>query len=125
MEKKHYRYVFGWDLPLEEVEATLRMALVATECLHGSAQVTLEANYRLDLKLGICEIQASNHVERDLNRLFTGMIQREFGEASFWVECLGETSLDSSDLVSNVHPDLVVQDTVMKKDHLSETIAQR
>jgi hypothetical protein len=94
MKPQSYRYIFGWDLPLEEVQATLQMALVATECLHGAALVALEAPYQFDSQLGICEIPASTPVGRDLNRLFTGMIQKEFGEASFWVESLGETSSD-------------------------------
>jgi hypothetical protein len=92
MKAPSYRYIFGWDLPLEEVQATLRMALVASECLHGPALVALEASYQFDAQLGICEIPASTPVGRDLNRLFTGLIQKEFGEASFWIESLGESS---------------------------------
>jgi hypothetical protein len=97
MEEAFYRYVFGWNLPLEEIEATLRLALVATECLHGSAQVSLDVKYSFDSQVGICEIQASTAVGRDLNRLFAGLIQKEFGEASFWVERRRDHSPDHTE----------------------------
>ncbi len=42
MIKDVYRYGFQPCVPLEEVEASLLLALMATESLHGEAQVRLE-----------------------------------------------------------------------------------
>ena len=48
MTKELYRYTFKPDVPLEEVEASLLLAVLATESLHGEAQVRLDAAHFLD-----------------------------------------------------------------------------
>lgn len=83
-----YRYSFGPSVPFEEVEASLVLALMATESLHGQAQVRLDAAHAADKRT--CVIDASTPVGRDLNCLFIGFISREFGEDSFQVERVDE-----------------------------------
>ena len=41
MTKELYRYVFTPDAPIEEVEASLLLAILATESLHGESQSRL------------------------------------------------------------------------------------
>jgi len=90
MIKDVYRYGFQPQVPLEEVEASLLLALMATESLHGEAQVRLDAAHYLDPIQRACVIEAGTPVGRDINRLFVGFLRREFGEDAFQVE-RGET----------------------------------
>ena len=86
MIKDVYRYGFQPCVPLEEVEASLLLALMATESLHGEAQVRLDAAHYLDVDQRACVIEAGTPVGRDINRLFVGFLRREFGEDAFHVE---------------------------------------
>lgn len=86
MNKDLYRYRFTADLPIEEVEASFLLAVLATESLHGEAQTRLDAAHYLDPNLRALVIDAGTQVGRDLNRLFTGFIAREFGPDAFNVE---------------------------------------
>ena len=86
MTKELYRYTFTPDVPLEDLEASLLLAVLATESLHGEAQVRLDAAHYLDPAKRACVIDAGGDVGRDLNRLFVGFVSREFGQDSFGVE---------------------------------------
>lgn len=86
MTKELYRYNFNSAVPLEDIEASLLLAIVATESLHGEAQVRLDAAHFFDQDRRACVIDADTAVGRDVNRLFVGFIRREFGEDSFRVE---------------------------------------
>jgi hypothetical protein len=81
-----YRYTFAPDVALDEVEGTLHLAVLATESLHGEAQVRLDAARCFDADRRACVIDAGTAVGRDLSRLFTGFLCREFGEDAFRVE---------------------------------------
>ncbi len=86
MRCERYRYVFPRQVPIEEVEATLLLALWGAECLHGEAQVRLDAAHAFDLDARACVIDAATPVGRDVNRLFVGFLRREFGPDSLRVE---------------------------------------
>ena len=90
MEKNIYRYEFAEVLDVTEVEATITLALMATESLHGEPRVRLEARYSFDSASRTCVIDAGGEVGRDLNRLFLGFVSREFGRDSFSVRPLSE-----------------------------------
>ena len=81
-----YRYTIAENISLEDVHDSLTLAVLAMECLHGSAQTRLDLIH--DFKAGKRSwfIDARTEVGRDLNRLFTGFLQREFGQGSFQVE---------------------------------------
>src|SRR4051812_28113640 len=81
-----YRYAFATDTPAEEVEATLLLALFAVESIHGEEQARLDASFRLDADKHACVIDAGTAVGRDLARVFTGLLRREFGRHAFEVE---------------------------------------
>lgn len=85
MTKDLYRYTFTSEVPTEEVEASILLALLATESLHGESQVRLDASHFLDGDRRSCIIDAGTPVGRDLNRLFVGFIRREFGDDCFQV----------------------------------------
>jgi len=86
MSAEVYRYTFASSVPFEEVEASLVLAIMATESLHGQSQVRLDAAHAIDTEKLSCAIDASTPVGRDLNRLLIGFISREFGPDSFDVE---------------------------------------
>jgi hypothetical protein len=81
-----YRYLFTHNVPLEEVEASLLLALLAAESLHGETRVRRDGAHHLDPDAHACVFDAGTAVGRDLSRLFTGFLRREFGEDSFRVE---------------------------------------
>jgi hypothetical protein len=86
MTKDMYRYAFREEVPIEEVEASLLLAVLAAESLYGEAQTRLDAAHYLDPAKRACVIDAGTPVGRDLNRFFTGFLIREFGADSFRVE---------------------------------------
>jgi hypothetical protein len=86
MTKELYRYNFNSVVPLEDIEASLLLAILATESLHGEAQVRLDAAHFFDADQHACVIDAGTPVGRDVNRLFVGFLRREFGEDAFTVE---------------------------------------
>lgn len=86
MPKEMYRYAFTADVPLEEIEASLLLAVFATESLHGESQVRLDVTHFLDTDRRACVVDAGTAAGRDFNRLFVGFIRREFGEDTFQVE---------------------------------------
>jgi hypothetical protein len=81
-----YRYTFAPDAPIEEVESSLLLAILAAEGLHGEADVRLDAAHYFDAAGRTCVIDATTPVGRDLNRLFVNFLRREFGEDCFQVE---------------------------------------
>ena len=88
MRLEIFRYTFAPSVPAEEIEATLLLAILAAESLHGASQVRLDAAHYLDPATHACVIDAGTAVGRDLNRLFAGFITREFGADAFRVERL-------------------------------------
>ena len=88
MQKEIYRYTFPPHVPHEEVEASIVLAIFATESLHGETQTRLQVSHYYDLKLRKCVVDASTPAGRDFNKIFLGFLMREFGADGFEVEQL-------------------------------------
>jgi hypothetical protein len=88
MQYEAYRYVFAPGSPIEDVEASLLLALLAVESLHGEAQVRLDAAHVISRDRRVCVIDAGTAVGQDLNRLFVTFLRREFGDDAFLVDRL-------------------------------------
>jgi hypothetical protein len=86
MTRTVYRYTFSPGVAGDDVEATLLLAVLAAESLHGEADVRLDAAHAFDAARRVCALDASTAVGRDLCRLFTGFLRREFGDGNFRVE---------------------------------------
>jgi hypothetical protein len=84
------RYTFKADVPTADVKASLLLAILAAESLHGEVQVRLDVTHEFDMIKRACVIDAGTPVGRDINRLFVGFLQREFGPDSFRVERVRE-----------------------------------
>lgn len=86
MAKTVYRYVFSEHVKAQEVEATLVLAELAVEALHGAARMKLDARHFFDEARRACAIDASNEIGEQLNRVFVHYLALEFGEGAVTVE---------------------------------------
>jgi hypothetical protein len=86
MSAQTYRYRFNSEVPLEDIEASMVLALLGAESLHGETQLQLSASHQIDPEKRACVIDAADQVGQDVNRLFLGFMTREFGRDSFQVE---------------------------------------
>ena len=88
MSARVFRYQFDSQVPIEEVESSLLLAILATESLHGETDVQLNVIHTLDTQRRICVIDAGSDVGRSLNKIFAGFLRREFGRDQFTVRRL-------------------------------------
>lgn len=85
MNPQFYRYRFRIDVPFADIEASLALARLATQALHGQSQTQLAVATGLEPLDHACIIEASTRVGQDFNRLFVGFVSHEFGEDAFQV----------------------------------------
>jgi hypothetical protein len=81
-----YRYDFNNEVPMDEVEASIVLALLGTESLHGECDVQLAAPHYLDRERRTCIVDGSTALGRDFNRLLLGFLRREFGSAAIRIQ---------------------------------------
>ena len=81
-----YRYTIDADVSMRDVQDSLMLAILATECVHGSARTRLDLIHDFDEDKRTWFIDATTEVGLHLNQLFTGFLQKEFGPQSFRVE---------------------------------------
>ncbi len=85
MTREIYRYAFSPQVPFVEAMATLELALIAVESLHGEARARMDARFAGCPLTRVLVVDSSTHVGQALNQVFVGYARREFGEASFTV----------------------------------------
>jgi hypothetical protein len=83
------RYTFAPEVAVEDVEASLLLATFAVEALHGEAQVHLDAAHDFDAERRVLVIDGTTGTGRDLNRIFTNFLRREYGLGGFRTERIG------------------------------------
>jgi len=86
MSRQAYRYVLCRPVPFPEVMATLDLALIAVESIHGAERTRLDARYASDAGRRTLVIDAGTPVGGALNQVFTGFALREFGGHAFRIE---------------------------------------
>jgi hypothetical protein len=96
MTREVYRYVFNEQVPFTEVLATLDLAMIAVESLHGEARARMDARFARRPVARTLVIDASTHVGQALNQVFVGYARREFGETSFTVTRCPEVPASST-----------------------------
>lgn len=74
------QFAFDASVPMPEVEATLRLALLAIESMHGEDRVRLETRASVDLSGRRCVIDIASEAGRTLALVFGGYVRREFGD---------------------------------------------
>lgn len=80
-----YKYSFDPGVSLQDVEESLVLSIVSVESLHGAALARLEVSHFLDRERRQCVIDGSSGAGRDLNKLFVGLLLKEFGATAFEV----------------------------------------
>lgn len=88
MNRTVYRFTFSRAVDLAEAEATLHLALYASEGLFGLARVRLECGYRLDAARNAILVDATTEVGSVVTRIFTSLLLREIGEDAFKVRAV-------------------------------------
>lgn len=81
-----YRYVLCRPIPFPDVMATLDLALIAVQSLHGQERTRLDARFASDARKQTLAIDAGTPVGQALNQIFTGFARREFGEHALRIE---------------------------------------
>jgi hypothetical protein len=76
-------FEFSPDVPIDEIEGTFKLALLATETLFGTDRVLIEAVYRIDLANRAIDVDRCNNVGGTLALVFLGFLRREFGSDAF------------------------------------------
>ncbi len=79
------KIVMNDGVPMQEVNETLRLSLIAVESLHGAELVGMVRPAKFDLAKRSIFISMEDKVGRDTAAIFGGFIRREFGEESFKV----------------------------------------
>jgi hypothetical protein len=79
MSQTVVQFTFDRSVSMDEVDGTLRLALLAVESLHGEDRVRLEAKFILERAKRSCSVDASSDVGRTLALIFGGYLRREFG----------------------------------------------
>lgn len=86
MPSEVYRYVLCRPIPFPDLMATLDLALIAIQSLHGHERARLDARFAVDARKQTLAIDAGTPVGQALNQIFTGFARREFGEHALKIE---------------------------------------
>ena len=70
------------DVPFENAQDTLQLAVMAAQSLHGAERVELEAPALLDAVSNSVTIGSDTDVGRTLATIFLGYIRREYGASA-------------------------------------------
>jgi hypothetical protein len=85
MSKTVYRFQFEPEVPIEEAETSLIMAIIAAEALHGQPAVRLSMRYLFGEEKRVCVIDGDNDVARQVVMIFTQFLIHQFGEDAFQI----------------------------------------
>lgn len=85
MPRHVYRYAFDEPVPFDDVLATVDLAVIAVQSLHGEERTRLDARFLSDPKRRTLAIDAVFPVGQALNQVFVGYARRQFGDRAFKV----------------------------------------
>lgn len=86
MDNSMVKFAFQNSVSMPEVEATLRLALLAVQSLHGEDRLRMEAHVNIDHARHTCLIDTAPEVGQTLAVIFAGYVRREFGEEAVRIE---------------------------------------
>jgi len=86
MNRSTVKFAFNDSVSMPEVEATLRLALLAVESLHGEGRLRLETRAKIDHVRRACFVDTTTDVGRTLAAIFGGYVRREFGEEAIGIQ---------------------------------------
>jgi hypothetical protein len=73
------QFVFGPEVAMAEVTATLHLAAIAAESSYGAQRLEVEARWAVDEASRTVTIEGVSEVARLLAAIFLGYARREFG----------------------------------------------
>ena len=88
MERNIFRYRFKDDLDPQEIEESLLLAVLAVEGIHGRCAVRLAGTFYFDREKHACVIDGSTEIGQHVAGIFTGFLQKQFGDEAFQIERL-------------------------------------
>ena len=88
MQSEIYRYRFDKSLPINEVEESLMLAVLAAESIHGRSAVRLASAFCLDSEKRSCVVDGGTEVGHHIASIFTGFLGKQYGDEAFKVERL-------------------------------------
>ena len=86
MSHQTYEYRFDSNIPIQELEDTFMLSLLAVESIFGHSRVRMDGHFVFDKDSRRCKIDCSNEVGSHLAHIFTGYATREYGEAAVRIE---------------------------------------
>lgn len=88
MQQVIYRFTFDESLSMSDVEATLHLAIVGAESLHGESTVRMDGAYSINEDRRVIVVDGRNEIGRCICQIFTGYLTREFGGDRFSVRAI-------------------------------------
>jgi len=85
-----FRFLISRDLPLDDAEVTLQLAVIAAESLFGSSQIRLDFSYHLDRVQHSIVLDGTTETGAAIVKIFTGFLQREFRPEDFQIQRIRE-----------------------------------
>lgn len=82
------QFVFEPHVSLADAELSLHLAMFAVEGLAGRARVRMASKYHVDQEGHAIFVDGGSRVGRMISRVFTGLLDREFGENAFLAHCV-------------------------------------
>jgi hypothetical protein len=92
MPRDFIKIQFLDDVPPDEIEAALIVAVFATESLYGAPRLRLDGGHNFDRDRLVLTVDATAAVGQSLSRLFVGFISRELDEECYSVRHLSSAS---------------------------------
>jgi len=85
MAQATYTFVIGVGVDLNEVNATMRLSLIAAEGVHGEARIRTEVAYTIEPLQSALRLSGDVPAVETVAQIFTSFLTREFGAESFCV----------------------------------------
>lgn len=82
-----YRFTLSSEIPTAELGNSLLLAFIAVEGLHGESACRIEARIAID-RPGSCVVDAGTPVGRDLAKIITGVLRRQYDADQYQIERL-------------------------------------
>lgn len=83
-----YRFCFARSINMMEAEATLQLAILASEGLFGEARVRIEVSYLIDAPRCVIVVDGGTPSGVAVARIFAAFLTREFGADGFSVRAV-------------------------------------
>ena len=83
-----YRFCFARSIDMMEAEATLQLAVLASEGVFGEARVRIEVAYLIDARRSVIVVDGGTPSGAAVVRSFAAFLTREFGADGFSVRAV-------------------------------------